>query len=560
MKQFSRHDIELQLERILKGEDFQRSQRMSSFLEYVVSRTLDDKKDRISGYSIGVDVFSKPEGFNADNDSSVRVEAVRLRKALELYYHTTGKNDPIIIKVPKGGYVPFFIENADRARAESHSSLGRIRGGAKASHMWLAGGVAAILTLFFGVLFISTITDLHVDILEKPVLAMEPFGVFGFDNPEEIQAKAAYAFHNRFSHFSTLQNVSVKDKEGLETLRSKKAHDKFHYLLEGKMENVDGFIRVKMRLSDTRQRTSVWTYTKTYMNDDDWIDDVASLVVSQLASTHGVIDTLEYGKFHQEKVETGREYKCLLSFRMYDNNKSILRHAKVRDCLERLVKDEPNNSLAWAYLSLVYGDEVRQAYNTGADGYEGAKRRSLEAGIKAVEADQKSALAHSYLSTAAMLNGNLDLTRRHINLSVALNPYDTMILIQAAWKLMNFGEWENGKAYAERAYRLHPSPPPMFDGPLFSYHYMNENYEKALFFAMGYYLPELFTSNLTLIAAYQRTDKPEEAEKLAKSVNKQYPEQLKNFYSLAASWHIPKEYEEKLLEDLKAAGVNIPER
>lgn len=560
MKQFSRHKIEAQLQRILESEDFQRSQRISSFLKYIVQRTLDNEKDGISGYSIGVDVFSKPEGFNADNDSSVRVEAVRLRKALELYYHTTGKGDPIVIKVPKGGYVPFFIEGAEKGVNEPESFVSQHE--RKKKQVWMAGFFAAICVLFVGVVFITTISELHVDELEQPIIAIEPFSAFGFEEPDEIKASAAYIFNRRFSHFTHLRNIAIEQQEGLETLRGNAAHEKFHYLLEGKIERAGSIMRIKVRLFDTRQATSVWSDMKIYAVEDEadieWLKDAAGRIVSQLASMHGVIDTLEYSKFHQEKAEKGKDYKCLLSFRMYDNNKSMERHHKIRECLERLVKEDPNNSLGWAYLSWMYGDEVRQAYNLRKDGYEGAIKRALQAGINAVQADQDNALSHAYLSTAAMLSGNEDLTRRHINLSVDLNPYDTMILILAAWKLMNLGDWERGKEYAERAHNLHPSPPAGFDGSLFIYHYHKGDYQKALSYAMGYYRPDLFTSNLALIAAYQRSKKFKEAKDLAQIVNEQYPQQLQKFYPLLEVWRPHKDFRIKFIEDLKKAGVNLP--
>ena len=38
----------------------------------------------------------------------VRIEAARLRRALERYYLVAGQSDPIRIDIPKGSYVPVF--------------------------------------------------------------------------------------------------------------------------------------------------------------------------------------------------------------------------------------------------------------------------------------------------------------------------------------------------------------------------------------------------------------------------------------------------------------------
>ena len=47
-------------------------------------------------------------GFDPQNDPIVRIEVGRLRRDLEHYYLTDGRDDPIRITIPKGHYVPAF--------------------------------------------------------------------------------------------------------------------------------------------------------------------------------------------------------------------------------------------------------------------------------------------------------------------------------------------------------------------------------------------------------------------------------------------------------------------
>src|SRR6202011_835820 len=51
-------------------------------------------------------------GFNPQIDPIVRVEATRLRRTLERYYAGAGANDPIVIELPRGTYVPTFSRRA----------------------------------------------------------------------------------------------------------------------------------------------------------------------------------------------------------------------------------------------------------------------------------------------------------------------------------------------------------------------------------------------------------------------------------------------------------------
>lgn len=58
-------------------------------------------------------MFDRPESFDGQIDPVVRIEAGRLRRALERYYHSSGKDDPVVISVPRGGYVPAFQKRTE---------------------------------------------------------------------------------------------------------------------------------------------------------------------------------------------------------------------------------------------------------------------------------------------------------------------------------------------------------------------------------------------------------------------------------------------------------------
>ncbi|MBW2657312.1 MAG: hypothetical protein JRC59_06370, partial [Deltaproteobacteria bacterium] len=100
--------IRAQLERILDSAEFRASDKQRKFLSFVVDETLEDHASQIKGYTIAVTVYGRTEKFDPQVDPIVRVEAGRLRRALEHYYLTAGKNDPVRLKIPKGSYVPTF--------------------------------------------------------------------------------------------------------------------------------------------------------------------------------------------------------------------------------------------------------------------------------------------------------------------------------------------------------------------------------------------------------------------------------------------------------------------
>ena len=108
-----------QLDRILKSGPFGQSRRRQRFLEYIVNETVAGRGDRLKGYNIALAVFDRTETFDSNIDSTVRMEAARLRDRLREYYVADGRDDPVRIELPKGTYTPHieFLKKADGAEA-----------------------------------------------------------------------------------------------------------------------------------------------------------------------------------------------------------------------------------------------------------------------------------------------------------------------------------------------------------------------------------------------------------------------------------------------------------
>lgn len=107
---FSDNVIVDQLDKIFIHPDFSKSEILKRFLTYVVHETLGGNSSFLKEYTIALNVLDKPANFNPQKDCIVRIHAVRLRQALAHYYLDMGANDKIIIEIPKGKYVPVFME------------------------------------------------------------------------------------------------------------------------------------------------------------------------------------------------------------------------------------------------------------------------------------------------------------------------------------------------------------------------------------------------------------------------------------------------------------------
>lgn len=117
-----------QLERILAHPLFQKSQRLSTFLRYAVETALAGKADSLKEFVIGAEVFQRGASFDPQIDNVVRVNANRLRGKLAEYYHGSGQSDPVVIDLPRGGYVPVFSPSQtakqDAGSHGAHSTSG----------------------------------------------------------------------------------------------------------------------------------------------------------------------------------------------------------------------------------------------------------------------------------------------------------------------------------------------------------------------------------------------------------------------------------------------------
>src|SRR5579863_6226022 len=134
-----RNAVRQQLARLLSSPSFQRAERSSSFLRYLVETTLEGRSERLKEYTIGAEALDRGDSFDPRTDPIVRAEASRLRARLERYYETEGRGDLLIISLPKGGYVPQFVPQ----QIVTESPAGTVRSFHTNRSAWIA--VAGLL-------------------------------------------------------------------------------------------------------------------------------------------------------------------------------------------------------------------------------------------------------------------------------------------------------------------------------------------------------------------------------------------------------------------------------
>ena len=101
---------EAQLLRILESKTFRNTEVLKRLLDYLGRKTLAGDTEDLKEYTVGTEAFAKPAGYDPKVDSSVRVQAGKLRQKLDEYYRVEGLDDSLIVELPKGHFTLSFRE------------------------------------------------------------------------------------------------------------------------------------------------------------------------------------------------------------------------------------------------------------------------------------------------------------------------------------------------------------------------------------------------------------------------------------------------------------------
>jgi hypothetical protein len=90
------------VQRIASSRSFARASQLREFLLFVTSRALTGRLSEINEVEIGRTVLGRRAAFNPQEDNIVQVQARHLRAKLDEYFRTEGRDEPLILTIPKG--------------------------------------------------------------------------------------------------------------------------------------------------------------------------------------------------------------------------------------------------------------------------------------------------------------------------------------------------------------------------------------------------------------------------------------------------------------------------
>jgi hypothetical protein len=97
-----------QVDKLINSHSLHSSESLCKLLRYLAEHSLDHPGVALKEYQIATEVLGRPAGFDPQSDSTVRVQAGRLRVKLAEYYAQEGPDDPVVVELPKGSYALTF--------------------------------------------------------------------------------------------------------------------------------------------------------------------------------------------------------------------------------------------------------------------------------------------------------------------------------------------------------------------------------------------------------------------------------------------------------------------
>ena len=413
--------IREQLDRILEHVEFQATDKMRDFLRYVVEETLAGRSERIKGFSVAVEVFGRDSDFDAANDPVVRIQAGRLRRAIERYYLVGGRQDPIRIDIPKGSYVPVFAEGSGPKPLPS-------RGQELPKQTALAESC--------------------------PVVLIVPFEDFtGKQEHAYLGVGLATELSVELGHCTDLRVIQYRE----DTLSEGKLGIKPDFTVKGCVFCDDNNLKVVAQLIDSKTGVQVWIDSlKSPFESGHLIDfqeRAANSISAHIAGDHGaIVQAMTTRNCHRSTPDL-TTYQAVLKGYSYWEKVDAFSYQQAFEALQQEMAKGCDAGLVFTMLSSLYTDNIALEFfdldHTLMD-------EALHLAREGALLEPGNQLSHLALARAHFLQNELDQALNDVETALALQPESLLFMDSIGYMLLLLGEWDRGEQLVRKSIRLNP--------------------------------------------------------------------------------------------------------
>jgi adenylate cyclase len=521
---FSPESIREQLQKILASPDFQSSAVLRNFLSHVVEKTLAGEADEIKGYTVATEVLGRKPDFDPDKDPIVRILAGKLRRTLERYYLTQGRQDPVRFDIPKGAYVPTFQE-----------VLGVER---------------------------SVPADPVLGLPSGPAVAVMPLLNLTGDRKQEFFADGlAEELTSELARYQDLRVIAYQS-----TLRWKgKEHDirevgrdlKVRFLVGGSVRKAARTVKIAIHVIDAQNGLRLWgeQYCRELKAESliNLQEEIARQVVAKIGSLYGIIPRTLSRESRKKPPESLETYEAFLKFYHHATIMSPQTFSETLRVMEQAVRQDSESGLAWSMLAFLYG----QIYSLQFSTLESALEQTLIFAQKGAALEPANQTTRAALAHVHFFRNERELFLSEAETALALNPNAPAFIGFLGWLLALYGEWERGLAILKKGRELNPHYPGWFHMAPYCYNFLQERYEEAYHEARAFQMPQLFWDPLLRAAVLGRLGRDQEAAQAVAELLQLRPDFPTRGRFLISCYVKFKDLADTFIDGLHKAGLNI---
>ena len=392
--EISAESIRAALEKILASPGFANADRISRFLRYTVEETLNGQTDKLKESLLGIDVFGRKPSYDPRVDAVVRTEAVKLRARLREYYESEGREDEVVIDLPKGGYIPAFRHREKQLpepAAPIVSEPPRARAWQPAIATILV--VAILATSIY--LFSRARKRSAAAGSELASIAVLPFADLSPDQDQEYFCDGmteeiidALAKMNGFRVVARTSSFAFKGKQ--QDIREIGRKLNVATVLEGSVRKDGNRLRVTAQLNSVADGYHLWS--ETYERE---LKDVFAV---QDEISRAIVDTLQLklaspGKQSRPSSANVEAYDLYLQGRYHWSRWRSEGAERAIEYFQQAIRKDPNYAAAYSGLA----DSYAWMGFFGAMPPNEAMPKARQAALKALAIDDSLAAAHTSL-------------------------------------------------------------------------------------------------------------------------------------------------------------------
>ena len=354
--ELSPESIRAALDKILASPGFVNAERLSRFLRYTVEETLNGQTDKLKESLLGIDVFGRKPTYDPRVDAVVRTEAVKLRARLRDYYEADGRDDELIIDLPKGGYVPAFrlrekLPELAAPAQESPTSPPHL------GHDWRPAVATALILLMLGIsLYLTSRRHPRAAGTSGPEIAsiaVLPFADLSPDHDQEYFCDGmteeiidALAKVEGFRVVARTSSFAFKGKQ--QDIREIGRKLNVGAVLEGSVRKDGNLLRVTAQLNSVADGYHLWsqTYERELKDVFTVQDEIAQSIVNTLQ--------LKLSSPQPKRAENVEAYDLYLQGRYHWNRWRIEGAERALQFFEQATQKDPKYAGAFAGIADSY--------------------------------------------------------------------------------------------------------------------------------------------------------------------------------------------------------------